>query len=483
MVLLQADWVLPISGPAIPRGAVIVKGGRVVEVGYAAQLRQEQWVERVLEYPGCALMPGLVNTHTHLEYSAFRGLLEPSGFGRWMLGLLRARRKLGLADYEASALWGAYDCVRNGITSIADTTYEGAIVGNAARAAGLRALVYAEVFGLDDAQLPSALARLEERVEKLRAVCGPELNAREDDDPAEELPCLVEPGISPHAPYTVSSRLYHEVARMARRAGLRMVTHLAESQAEVDLLGGKKSAIVKAYQAANLWTGQSWVPPGLRPVEYLERTGALGPDMLAVHAVHVDAVDIARLAATRTGVAHCPRSNLRLQCGMAPAVEMLAAGVAVGLGTDSLASNDSHDMFSEMRAALVVSRARAAAGAPHPPLTAEGVLRMATITGARALGRENLIGSLDRDKRADLIAVRIPEDLTAAARDSSSRDVDETESLPDVAARLVEEANAGDVRMTMVDGRIVFDADRSPGMPPEAAEGIKIARRKLGLGG
>ena len=112
-------------------------------------------------FSGCALLPGLMNSHTHLDYSAFRGFAQPCGFGDWMLRLLLARRKLDLDDYEMSALWGAYECARSGVTSIADTSYGGWTVARAARAAGLRARVYLEVFGLDDAELPATMARLE----------------------------------------------------------------------------------------------------------------------------------------------------------------------------------------------------------------------------------------------------------------------------------------------------------------------------------
>ncbi len=481
MVFLQADWVLPINGPPIRNGAVIVRHGTIDEVGDAGALRRERSAEQTLEFPGCILMPGIVNTHTHLEYSAFRGLMQPSGFGRWMLGLLRARRKLDLEDYAASALWGALECVRNGVTSIADTTYEGWIVGRAARAAGLRARVYVELFGLDDTQAPATLQRLEERLARLREECGRTPAAARDDVP-EDRPCLVEPGVSPHAPYTVSARLYREAARFARRSNLRLATHLAESQAEVDLLIGKKSPIARAYQAANLWTGQNWTPPAMRPVPYLAQTGALGPGTLAIHVVQADSADVAALAATGAGVAHCPRSNLRLRCGGAPVAEMLAAGIAVGLGTDSLASNDDLDMFSEMRAALAVSRARAEAGAPLPPLTPSMVLRMATLEGARALGQAESVGSIEPGKRADLIAVRL-HDANLRDHASPAGDGRGGEATGDPVARLVETARALDVRMTMIDGQVVFDAGTSGPPSREVAGGLTAARAKLGLPG
>ncbi len=251
---------------------------------------------------------GLVNSHTHLDYSAFRGFTRPCGFGTWMLRLLLARRKLDGEDFAASALWGAYECIRSGVTSIADTSYDGWTVARAARAAGLRARVYLEVFGLDEADVPATMDRLAAGLERMRGECEVTSGAVRGAGP------LVEAGLSPHAPYTVPSGLYREAARFARRAGLRMTTHVAESEAEVELLTKGTGAIAKAYRVAHLWKRQRWTPPGVSPVQYVAETGALGVDMLAVHVVEVDADDIATLAATGTAVAHCPRSNRRLRC-------------------------------------------------------------------------------------------------------------------------------------------------------------------------
>ncbi len=343
-MLLLADWVVPVSSAPLADAGVRVAEGRILEVGPAAELRARCGDEEIRSFPGCVLLPGFVNSHTHLELSAFRGFARPSSFGPWMLRLLLARRKLDTADYEASALWGAYECLRCGITSLADTAYDGVAVARAAGGAGLRARVYQEVFGLDDAVLPATMERLESAVGRLQ-----------DEVAAVGRP--VEAGVSPHAPYTVSARLYGEAARFARRAGLRLATHVAESPAEVELLARGTGAIARAYQAAQLWNGGSWRPPQLRPMAYVGAAGALTPETLVIHAVQVDGEEIELLASSGAAVAHCPRSNARLRCGAAPIAELLAAGVPVGLGTDSLASNDSLDMFAEMRAALRRERA------------------------------------------------------------------------------------------------------------------------------
>ena len=487
-MLLEADWVLPISQPPIADGALLVVDGSIVAVGLAEELRMRYPGEQAWPFPGCVLLPGLVNTHTHLEYSAFLGFARPCGFGEWMLRLLLARRKLDPEEYAVSALWGAHECARSGVTSIADTSFEGWTTARAAGAAGLRARVYLEVFGLDDAELPATMERLEARLAGLRGECGPR----------------VEAGLSPHAPYSVSARLYREVARYGRRQGLRLGTHVAESAAEVELLERGTGAIAGAYRAAHMWKGRRWKPPGIRPVAYLAETEVLGPWTLAIHCVEVGDADLATLADTGTAVAHCPRSNLRLQCGSAPVADLLRAGVTVGLGTDSLASNESLDMFAEMRAALAVSRARAARGARAPsrqtsatsarppgavPVSgrdnpAEGlsetaVLRMATLEGARALGWDHLVGSLETGKRADIIAVRLPGAASMTARSYGG---------PDPIEALVSAATAADVTMTMVDGAAVFGRRRlRKGEPPQTGEAAEMGRAfaavraKLGL--
>ncbi len=445
------------SHPPILGGGVRVAAGVIREVGLAAELRARYPDEQVLESAGCALLPGLINAHSHLDLSAFKGLLPTSRFSWWMLRLLKVRRKLDSDDLAASALWGAHECLRNGVTAVADTSFEGVTVARAARATGLRARVYLEVFGLDDACLSETMERLEARLERARdegerpamAATGPS----------------VEWGVSPHAPYTVSKQLYAEAARFARRAGLRMATHVAESRAEVRLLEKGSGALALVYKAAHLWTGHRWKPPGVSPLRHVAAAQALGPDMLAVHAVQVESDDIALLVASGTSVAHCPRSNTHLKCGVAPVAVMRAAGVTVGLGTDSLASNDSLDMLAEMRAALEAGRGPASRAEADGSLSLSpcAVLRMATLDGARALGWETSVGSLEVGKRADLTVVRLPDGRATDGEDA-----------------LAEAVMGGEVRMTMVDGAVVY---RDTTFPEEVVAGLDKVRRKLGVGG
>jgi len=211
---------------------------------------------------------------------------------------------------------------------------------------------------------------------------------------------------------------------------------------------------------------------------YVARTGALSPDALVIHAVEVDQTDIDLLAASGAAVAHCPRSNDRLRCAPAPVADILRAGITVGLGTDSLASNDSLDMFAEMRAALAAAQRRAVPGgsAAPRPLTPDQVLRMATLEGARALGWGSLTGSLEPGKSADLIAVRLPDSGDPAAASASPPD---RSGLPVAPVEvLVERGTARDVLLTMVAGAVVFAVGASSGAD---WSGYRTAREKLGL--
>lgn len=469
-MLLEADWVLPITGPPIGAGAVLVREGSIEAVGPAAQLRAacSGAEDSVRSFPGCALLPGFVNVHSHLEYSAFHGFSPSCGFGEWMLRLLLARRRLTAEDYAVSAAWGARECARCGITCIADTSFEGWTSLRAAAHAGLRGRVYLEVIGLDDEALPAIMERTEARVAALEG----------------ERTALLEVGLSPHAPYTVSQRLYRELARFARRNSMWTATHVAESRAEVELLERGSGSIARAYKAAELWKGRRWTAPGLSPAAYVAMAGGLDPSTLAVHCVQLEGPDIATVAASGAAVAHCPRSNARLQCGIAPVAGLRAAGVRVGLGTDSLASNDSLDMFAEMRAARAADRRRGSAA----PLTSADVLRMATLDGACAIGMEGLVGSLEAGKRADVVAVRVHFGAGQGPDMSPGLATEPQVSHPIEA--LVETATAGDVVATFVDGAVVYEAacehEGDPASCPSRqggglAEAFDRVRVRLGL--
>jgi len=373
--LFAADWVVPVSSPPIAGGAVLVEGERIADVGDAAELsRAHPGAERV-ELTGCVLAPGFVNLHSHIEYAAYAGLGDGLAFGPWITAHTRRTATLGPEGLAAMAKLGAAECLRSGVTTVVDAAYDGAAV-RAFSDSGVRAIVAIEAFGGDDADVQAVADLLERRVDALASEAGPR----------------VELAVSPHAPFTVGPALFGEIVGRARARGMRVVTHLGESRHELDALIGGTGLLTRFV-----------APFGRHPILELAERGLLGPETVVAHAVHVGDEEIAALAASGAAVAHCPRSNALLGCGVAPIAKLRAAGIRVGLGTDSPSSALSLDMFDEMRAALLL--ARASAGDPEALSTA-AALQLATLDGAGALGLADR-GALAPGLLADLVAVRL----------------------------------------------------------------------------
>ena len=367
MKVVSADWVVPVEGDPIRGGAVaIADDGTIAAVAPAAELGAGE------RFEGCAILPGFVDCHSHLEYAVYAGFGDGLPFSSW-IGMHVARKSLlDLDDMRAIATDGAVECLRSGITTVGDCSFSGA-AAEAAAETGLRAIVYLEVFGRD----ASAVARFEEMRERVQ--------------PA--LSDLVRLGVSPHAPYTCTLELYEACAAL----GLPMATHLAESVSErLYLLDGSGDWAAFAELLVP--------PPGTTGIRLLADAGLLAPTVMAAHCVDVAAEEIELLARSGVGVAHCPRSNGYLGCGVAPLEELLAAGIAVGIATDSPASTPSFDLFEELRTAIVAARARA--GRPDA-LSAGRALELATLGGARVLGMDSEVGSLVPGKQADLAVVSL----------------------------------------------------------------------------
>jgi cytosine/adenosine deaminase-related metal-dependent hydrolase len=368
--ILSADWVLPVEGPPIRDGAVALEGDRIAAVGPAAELGTGT------RYEHAVIVPGFVNAHSHLEYAAYAGFGDGLPFVPWILEHIERKDRIGWDETLAIARLGAAECLRSGVTTVGDASHRGA-AAPACDELGLRATVYLEVFG----QTPEeALARFETTRE------------RAGDAFSERLRL----GVSPHTPFNISTEIYAACTEL----GLPMATHFSESKAEVDWLTSGTGMLVQFEEA-----GFSLVPPtGTTGIRRLADAGLLGPHLTAAHCVQVDDEDIALLASNNVAVAHCPRSNALLGCGIAPLTELREAGVRVGLGTDSPNSATSFDMFDELRAAMFAARARTRHA---DALSATDALELATLGSARALGRDNEIGSLVPGKYADLAVVSL----------------------------------------------------------------------------
>ncbi|HEX7052185.1 MAG TPA: amidohydrolase family protein [Longimicrobiales bacterium] len=415
-----ARWILPVTAPPIRDGAVLVDAdGRIAAVGpdHAVPTPPDA---ASIELGDAAILPGLVNVHSHPELSAFRGLLDDLPFHEWIPTLHRTRRAAALTeeDWAAAARWSCVEALAAGITTMGATEDSTAAL-DAFLDAGLRGIAYREVFGPAPHQADGAIATLRERVERMRR--------RETD--------RVRVGISPHAPYTVSDELFRLTAEYALAEGLPVAIHAAEAEAELRLVRDGAGPFAAGLRARGIDTR----PRAPSTIRLLDRLGALRTRPLLIHCVHVDGDDCRRMADAGAAVAHCPIANARLGHGVAPVPEMLDARLTVGLGTDSVASNNRLDLFEEGRLAQILQRARLRDATALP---ADRLLRLATLDGARALGLDARIGSLEPGKDADLCAVSF-----AGAH---------TVPLHDPASTLFHAARGADVLLTVVQGCILF---------------------------
>jgi 5-methylthioadenosine/S-adenosylhomocysteine deaminase len=366
--VLAADWVLPVEGAPIEGGAVAIEDGRIAAVGSEAELGPAS--ER---FDDAVIVPGFVNAHSHVEYAVYGGFGDGlADFAEWIRLHTLRKRRIGWDEYVAIARLGVAESLRSGVTTIGDCSYSGATAA-AADELGLRALVYLEVFGEDPGD---ALAQFE----ALRARAAGRTSDR------------VRLGVSPHAPYSISPAVYRACVGL----GLPVATHISESESEVRYL----------HDGGGPWEPIDWLvdPPATTGTRLLARDGLLGPHLLAAHCVVVEPDEIALLAEHDVAVAHCPRSNAYVGCGIAPLKELREAGLRVGVGTDGVSSTPSHDFFDELR--TVVAMARARERRPDA-LTPAEALELGTLGSARALGLDREIGSLAPGKRADLAVVSL----------------------------------------------------------------------------
>jgi 5-methylthioadenosine/S-adenosylhomocysteine deaminase len=368
---------VPIASPAFENGAVGVEGGRITFVGPAADAPAGERVD----LGNCALLPGLVNTHTHLELTVMRGWLEDLSFRHWIIRLTRARREiLNPERLLASARVGIGEGLLAGITTYADTCESG-VVHQALREMGVRGVMYLEVFGPQPEQARTALKELATKVATYRSGDS----------------SLVRTGISPHAPFSVSDALFNGAGEMAIADKLPVAIHAAESEAEHRLVTEGEGDFADALRARAI----SVLPRATSTIALLDRTRMLRTRPLLIHCVHVDADDLRLIADAGCAIAHCPASNAKLGHGAADLTAMLDADVVVGLGSDSVASNNRMDLLDEARLAVLFARA---SRRRFDVIPATRAIELATRSGARALGLDTDIGTLEVGKSADLAA-------------------------------------------------------------------------------
>ena len=424
-MLLLARYVLPITGPHIENGGVVVRDGAIVAVGSREDLIASYPAEETRDYGLAALMPGFIDLHTHFEYASFRGVVNDLPYSQWKMQVMRLEELLTEQDWKNSAVLGAIESVRSGITTFADVTDSGTSVAPAA-SAGLRGVIYREVSTMDKSKVAGVVdAALEDVVEWQELVDS----------------SLLTIGIAPHSPYSCHSSLFKTVANAAGERDLPVALHLAGSRDEYDFIKYGSSSLGQDYRAQSGWSDVVWLPTGVSLVQYVSQWGILEvPNVLAVHCVHVDPEDVDTLARNDVAVAYCGRCNLKLGMGIAPLKSFLEHDLRVGIGTDSPASNSTMDFFDEMRIGLLVQRGLSGEAQFYK---AKRFVRMATLEAARALKIDHLVGSLEAGKRADIIAIDLSRSHQVPTQDPYSA--------------IVHTSNQEDVVMTMVDGRILFE--------------------------
>jgi len=366
---IDAGWIIPVEPAGVLTGhALIVDRGRIVAV-LPAEAADDTFAPRTtLDLPAHALIPGLVNAHTHTAMTLMRGVADDLPLKSWLeqhIWPLEARFVAPEFVYDGTLL-GVAEMLRGGVTCCNDMYFFPDAAARAYETAGMRALLGMPVLDFATPYAADADACLQRG-----------LAAR---DAFKHAPLLAF-ALAPHAPYTVSDASWEKIVMYSRQLDIPIQTHLAETRHEVD-----------ASVAAT----------GLTPLARLDRLGATGPAFIAIHAVHLDSADIALLATQRCHVVHCPSSNMKLASGIAPITEFLRQGINVALGTDGAASNNRLDIMGEMRLAGLLAKVASGNPASVPAAVA---LRMATLNGAAALGLDAHTGSLEAGKQADLVAV------------------------------------------------------------------------------
>jgi 5-methylthioadenosine/S-adenosylhomocysteine deaminase len=376
-LLVLPRWLVPVepAGVVLEEHALAVDGGRIVDVLPAAFARQSFQAREVLELPDHAVLPGLVNIHTHAAMNLLRGLADDLPLMDWLQNHIWPAEgaNVSYAFCADGVRLAAAEMIRGGTTCFNDMYFFPDATAAVAAEIGLRANVGLVVF-----DFPTAWAQnWEDYIHR-----GLEVHDRLRGTP------LVRAVFAPHAPYTVSDAPLKRVRELANELGIGIHMHVHETAAEIE--GGLQSH-------------------GKRPWQRLRELDLLGQDFIAVHMTQLSDAEIAEAARLGVSVAHCPESNLKLASGFCPVAKLLAAGVNVALGTDGAASNNDLDMLGELRTAALLAKGVSGDASALP---AHAALRMATLAGARALGLEDQIGSLEKGKAADFIAVDLNQPAT-----------------------------------------------------------------------
>lgn len=419
MKILAAEYILPISDEPLKNGAVVIDNDKIIAVGNKQKITKKFPEAEIEDFSKSVIMPGFVNCHSHLELTIMRGFLDifDDDFSSWLIKLTKTRRELlSDEDIEISAMLGVLEGIRAGVTCFADIGRWGKAGCNALKQSGLRGILFQETeFSPDTKTADRDFAILLEKFSELRSA---ETN-------------LVKAGISPHAPYSVSRKLFGQIAAYAKSNEIKLSIHASESTPEENLMQNGVGFFAEIYEKESV----NFESPKCSTIQYLSEIGVLETKPLLAHCVQVSEKDIEIIAESGSSIAHCPKSNAKFGHGIAPFEKFLDAKIPIGFGSDSMASNNTCDILEEARFATLAARTRVD---KKRFIHAREIIETATIGGAKALGMENEIGTLEAGKQADVIVIS----LAAAAQ------------IPvhDVYNALLFASNSNNVTLTMVAG-------------------------------
>ncbi len=390
ITLHSASWLYNPGQPPISGGALAVRAGRVLATGSVSELKLQYGTAVVAEHPGCVILPGFVNAHTHLELTHFpawrlRGGLDyhPRTFADWLVQMVKVRRGVTPEETVASLKAGIETSLWAGTTCVGDILTSPELLQAYHGAPGSRRL-YLELIGQDTSLFSG---RLQKALDTLKTFDAPHY-----------------PGLSPHSPYTLNAAVLPAITDAARQGQYPLSLHLAESTAEDTLLFDSTGPLADLLYPLVGWSDFLPSPRRTTPAQFFDAAGLLGPQTLAVHCVHLPPADAALLKERGVTICLCPRSNERLAVGTAPVHLFKKLGIPLCIGTDSLASNDSLSLWDEMRFALDCYKGE---------LTPEELLLLATTGGAAGIGLSEQVGLLEAGKRADFQVVELAGVCTA----------------------------------------------------------------------
>jgi len=387
-------------------GVLAIHNGKIIDIGSIKKIGQTYKAKKIIDAHNCVVLPGLINAHVHAPMTLFRGLADDLPLMNWLQKyIFPAEKKYVTPDF---VYWGTklacYEMIKGGTTTFVDMYFFEDAVAQAAYDMGMRAIVGETIIGFPTPDSPTykkAVQYAENFVQKWK-------NNR-----------LITPAIAPHAPYTCSKEILLATKKFSEIHHVPLLIHLSETKNEI-------KQILSKYN--------------MRPVAYLDSLGMLNKKMIAAHCVHLDDTEIALLKKRKIGVVHAPTSNMKLSSGIARVYDLIKQGVLVGLGTDGAASNNSLDMFGEMKTATLLQKV---ATENPAALNAYQTLELATIGGARALHMEKQIGSLEAGKKADVTIVA----------------TNKIHQIPvyNVVSQLVYATKASDVQTVIIDGKVIME--------------------------